>query len=422
MTLSDLPVALGAIVRRFARPADANHAKLLAHLERWAHGEDQAASIAAWNDLTQRVLTQTHWMRFLFPDLTRENPDLLPVIRQLADLDAAPPDLREEVEAARLAWTTEQSSLDDRDSLVSRLLRELGADDPAASGAFVFLSRYYTFVDLLVATYVDARLRALHERVFTTLYLQSNNWPLAYCNGYLYQGWERLGLSGIKPTAARLAGYGIEGLLRPGAHVLDVGANSGMLAVALAEHVAQVDAIELNPFLVEIGRQVAAYAGRDNVRFEVADVCAWQPARRYDAVFSLANHCTIDGRMAMTFESYIAKLFALLEPGGWLFFESHNAFGQGTGAPGDDGDLDAKMEIAGRYFEVVATRMTRAFTPAHDIDKLFIALRRRPAYAASARTAFSLERARRDYGEGVLVAASAGAIPERAASPAPMPL
>lgn len=212
-------------------------------------------------------------------------------------------------------------------------------------------------------------------------------------------------MCGIKPVDARLEAYGIASLLGPGARVLDVGANSGMLALAVAERVAHVDAVELNPFLVEIGREVAAYLGRANVRFEVADIATWQPQRRYDAVFSLANHCTIDGRMAMPFESYIAKLFALLEPGGLLFFESHNPFGPGTGGPGDDGDLDRKLEIAGRYFEIMGVRMTRAFTPSHDIDKLFVALRRRPAFAPSAMTGFDLGQARRSYTQGTLVPA-----------------
>lgn len=412
MTKSDLPFVLRAIVLRFARATDANHASLLDHLDRWAGGEHHAVNRAAWDDLMQRVLTRPHWVSVLFPQLSRDNPDLLPVVQQLAEADRAPPPLREEVATARQTWVAEQSDLNDSGSLLARLLRELATDTADGGGPFVFLSRYYAWIDLLVATFVDDSLRALHERVFGMLYLQSRNWALAYCNGYLYQGWERLGLSGIKPTDARLAAYGIEAVLEPTAHVLDVGANSAMLAVALSERVAQVDAIELNPFLVEIGRQVAAHAGRDNVHLEIADFGAWHSASRYDAVFSLANHCTIDGRMAMTFESYIAKLFSLLKPGGWLFFESHNAFGPGAGGPGDDGDLDQKMEIAGRYFDIVATRMTRAFTPAHDIDKLFIAMRRRPAFAAGARTSFSLEQARRAYTTGPLVPAASGRITE----------
>lgn len=411
-TPPDLPLALRAIVCRFPRERDPNLQRLLACLERWARGENADEYRSAWEDLIARILTGPHWMWFLFPEASRTNADLLPVVLQLADPAAAPATLHDETAAARAHWVAGQGDLADAGSLISRLFIELLSSNPAAGHPFVFLSRYYTCMDLLVATFVEPALRPLHERVFALLYLQARNWAQPYCNGYLYQGWERLGLSGIKPTGERLAGYGIDRLLEGCARVLDVGANSGMLAVELAGRVAHVDAIELNPFLVEIGRHAAAHIGRTNVHFEVADVGSWQSDRRYDAVFSLANHCTIDGRMAMNFESYIAKLFALLEPGGWLFFESHNPFGPGTGGPGDDGDLDRKMEVAGCYFEVVATRMTRAFTPAHDIDKLFVAMRRRPAFDGQAQVDFSLEQARRSYTAGPLIRASSAGVPE----------
>ncbi|MFN7641136.1 MAG: class I SAM-dependent methyltransferase, partial [bacterium] len=220
-----------------------------------------------------------------------------------------------------------------------------------------------------------------------------------YCSGYLYQGWEELGLCGIKPTDTRLRGYGIEELLQPGDRVLDLGANNGFLALALARRVAQVDAVEINPFLVDIGRAAARHLGPHKVRFILADIEAWSPLTLYDAVLSLANHSTIDQRMSMDFETYVAKLFSLLRPGGWLFFESHNVFGPGTGGPGDDGDLDRKFDIMERYFELGDASMHRSFVPAHDIDKLFVRLRRRAAYAPDVQRSFSLAHARTLYAD-----------------------
>lgn len=118
------------------------------------------------------------------------------------------------------------------------------------------------------------------------------------------------------------------------------------------------------------------------------------------------NHCEavwrvlvehIDQRMAMDFETYVAKLFRLLRPNGWLFFESHNVFGPGTGGPGDDGDLDRKFDIMERYFEPVDACMHRSFVPAHDIDKLFVRLRRRATYTPDIQRSFSLAQARTHY-------------------------
>lgn len=68
----------------------------------------------------------------------------------------------------------------------------------------------------------------------------------------------------------------------------------------------------------------------------------------------------------------------ITEDNGWLLFESHNVFGPGSGAAGDDGDLDQKFEVMERYFELLDSKMTKAFVPSQDIDKLFVVLRRRP--------------------------------------------
>jgi len=118
-----------------------------------------------------------------------------------------------------------------------------------------------------------------------------------------------------------------------------------------------------------------------------------RPDAPYDAVLSLANHATIDGNSALDFELYAARLFHLLVPGGMLFFESHNVFGPGTGSPGDDGDLDRMFAVAGRYFERVRYRMTNAFVPFHDVDRLFAVLRRRQHPVAMGAAPFVLTEA-----------------------------
>src|SRR5439155_7920490 len=101
---------------------------------------------------------------------------------------------------------------------------------------------------------------------------------------------------------------------------------------------------------VAIANIATEYLGAANASFIPGDFVDFETSKRYDAVCSLANHCTIDGNLSIDFEQYIAKLFSLLKPGGLLFFESHNVFGSGAGGAGDDGDLDAKFDIAERYF------------------------------------------------------------------------
>ncbi|MFN7711260.1 MAG: class I SAM-dependent methyltransferase [Curvibacter sp.] len=398
-TPASLPSTLRAIVERHPRASDPGLLALSQALARWDAGEDPARHEGIWQQLVEHILTRSHWLGMLFPQSQAEVPELIPLVQSLSNIACLPGARGEEAVDARRRWIAEQSDLSDTGSLLARLLRDLRETAPDVGPHFLHLSRHYAFLDLLVAHFVRPELKALHEQVFTTLHLQRAHWPHSYCSGYLYQGWEELGLCGIKPTDTRLRGYGIEELLQPGDRVLDLGANNGFLALALARRVAQVDAVEINPFLVDIGRAAARHLGPHKVRFILADIEAWSPLTLYDAVLSLANHSTIDQRMSMDFETYVAKLFSLLRPGGWLFFESHNVFGPGTGGPGDDGDLDRKFDIMERYFELVDASMHRSFVPAHDIDKLFVRLRRRAAYAPDVQRSFSLAHARTLYAD-----------------------
>lgn len=394
---TNLPVTLLAIANRFGRDSDPTLHALRLRLSAWETGTNRAEFEATWQALVERVLTQAHWLTMLFPAACDEFPDLIKLLTTINHRISYPDERAGIASAHRAAWIKDQSNLANQNGLLFLLLQDLLTTPPDGNPPSSFLSRYYTWLDLLFAYFVAPGLKPLHERIFSILHLQRSHWPGNYCGGYLYQGWEDLGLSGIKPTNARLAGYGIADLLSANDLVLDLGANSGFLALSIGKQVRQVDAIELNPFLVEIGRTAAAHTGVSNVRFVVADIESWQPEYQYDAAFSLANHSTIDGRMSMDFEAYIIKLYQMIKPGGWLFFESHNAFGPGLGGPGDDGDLNEKFDIVERYFELIDFRMHRAFVPAHDVDKLFVKLKRRTACLKDARRTFLLQTARTAY-------------------------
>ncbi|MBX9963014.1 MAG: class I SAM-dependent methyltransferase [Burkholderiales bacterium] len=399
---TDLFAALRTIVQRHPRAGARTHERLGAHLEalgRDLEGAGGAALDAAWSAFAREAFGQPCWVAFLLPDSCTALPDLLPTLEHLADRWAAPPELRAAFEATFEEWIASQSDIAASGALGEVLLRELGSADPGTTH-FLFLSRYYTFLDLLSAVLFAPASVPLLRRVFAQLLLQRTHWPHSYCQGYAYQGWERIGIGGIKPTEQRLALYDIDGLLGSGRRILDIGSNCGFLALELAQRGHRVDGIELNPWLVGIATEVRDALDIRTARFFVEDFRSFRPAAPYDAVFSLANHATIDGRSGLDFEHFAAKLFELLEPGGLLLFESHNVFGPGTGGPGDDGDLDRKLAIAGRYFETLRHRMTHAFVPFHDVDKLFVVLRRRSQPVATAGAPFDLAAARQRYAYG----------------------
>ena len=200
----------------------------------------------------------------------------------------------------------------------------------------------------------------------------------------------------MKPTVQRMRNYAIYDLLNKEQSVLDIGGNCGFLAIHVAGYVKEVDAIELNPYLNKIGEDTAQYLRVKNARFMTADFASYDMQKKYDVVFSLSNHHTIDGNLNMGFLRYSEKIFNLLKPGGFLFFESHNVFGNGKLGPGDDSDLDKKFELAGQFFQLVRHKMVRSFYPV-DIDKLFAVFRRREIADPTARNNFDFLAARKSY-------------------------
>jgi SAM-dependent methyltransferase len=265
----------------------------------------------------------------------------------------------------------------------------------AFSGRDFLYEKYLPFRDLLNRT-VRPYLIPLHRKLRGRLEEQKTGWQNEYCDGYFYQGYERIGINGVKPTVQRLKNYSIHDLLNETQSILDIGSNCGFFAIHVASLVREVDAIDINPYLNKIGEDTARFLGTKNVRFNTADFSSFEAKKRYDAVFSLSNHHTIDGKLNMGFLRYSEKIFNLLKPGGFLFFESHNVWGDGYLGPGDDSDLDKKFEICGQFFEIIKHKMVHSFYPV-DIDKLFVVFRRRQVQDPMFKTNFDLITARENY-------------------------
>lgn len=397
MTLLDRIIG---IVERFPRDYEAPHRRLVARLNEFradpAGGHERFAGI--WAEMAGDILKTPQWVAFLFPEQCREHPDLPSLIRKVHNAPYCPPEVAQGTADAVGEWVRDNADPDNPAGLINVLLRDLSGGNPASGPPFLFVSRYYCLKDLLYGYFLDCGWKQAHRTIFRQLYLQRLGWQRSYIFDYPYQGLVRLGIGGAKPTEERLARYAIDDCLRSGDRVLDIGSNCGFLSLAIADRVGSVEGIEYNPYLVSVANLARDFLGVENARFCVGDFEEFEPEGRYDAAFSLANHCTIDGNLNMGFEDYIAKVFSLLRSGGHLFFESHNVFGPGKGAPGDDGDLDRKFDIVERYFEVVKLRMLPAFVPAYDIDKLFVVLRRRPSYQSNAKRTFNLASAITRYG------------------------
>ncbi|MCJ2369027.1 class I SAM-dependent methyltransferase [Aeromonas dhakensis] len=380
------------IAERHKREYDKNQVQLL---EKFIDFEQEKYPyhefLNTWDKLTATLFSAPHWFSLLMDDMDNE---LSKCIRLFCNKKWLP-DLSGQDDY--LAWNNKIESVEYRNLKVIPLLRQMAEGELTNANALLRLRQFYLFKDLLTVFFINPEYIPLHNDIFSICAQQLKNWNFSYVSGYPYQGLEKIGIAGAKPTEERLRRYRIETYLSPNDDILDIGSNNGFFSMEIAKRTKSVDAIEFNPYLNLIAERARQELGVNNIRFHQLDFCEYETNKVYQAIFSLANHCTIDGNLSINFVEYIAKCFSLLDIGGYLFFESHNVFGPGTGSVGDDGDINAKFDVVEQYFEVIDFYMTRKFVPLIDIDKLFVILKRRSAHQPTAPRTLDLERAKQVY-------------------------
>jgi SAM-dependent methyltransferase len=237
----------------------------------------------------------------------------------------------------------------------------------------------------------------IQRRLRKHLREQNQLWPKEkrYTQGYFYQGLEELGITGAKPTGFRFAQYQVDDILK-NKTILDIGSNCGFVASYCAQRSFFVTAVELNPFLNRIARDTVKYLKLNNIAIIENDFSTFTTDQRFDVILSFSNHHTIDGNLHMGFEHYIQKIVSLLNPGGYLLFESHNVFAEGKGNVGDDGDMENKVAIMNKYFDIERYKMVRCYLKhgVEDLDKLFIVAKQS---LMPQPVAFNLQEARQKY-------------------------
>lgn len=164
----------------------------------------------------------------------------------------------------------------------------------------------------------------LRKNLLTHLHAQNRKWPKSYGGGYFYQGWARLKITGQRATEIRYQKYELMDILKPNMRVLDIGANACMMSCAIAENVKTVDALEYNPYLIAIGKEIAEYLGLDNINFINTDFETFSGPEPYDLITSFANHHTADGNLVPELRSYFERIHSMLNDNGYLLFESHH--------------------------------------------------------------------------------------------------
>ena len=144
-----------------------------------------------------------------------------------------------------------------------------------------------------------------------------------YGNGYYYQSFKKLNISGYRNTEERIQQLDLRKLVTD-KNILDIGSNSGFVLLSLAKEMEKAVGVEFNPYLVETSNQVKKYLGVDNVDFITDSFENYNPPKQtFDIVLSLANHSTYDKNTKQSVDDYFEKTSSLLKSNGQLLFESH---------------------------------------------------------------------------------------------------
>ncbi|HNQ95817.1 MAG TPA: class I SAM-dependent methyltransferase [Anaerolineales bacterium] len=190
-------------------------------------------------------------------------------------------------------------------------------------------------------------LQQLHRAIDRELAKQKSEYPhFIYEQGYLYQAYHSLGIFGSRSTETRFDDYGLADLIHPGDRVLDIGCNCGFMLIHTAYRTGcSGEGIDINPYMINIGKHVAEFLGLSSkVNLDAKRFQDFQPTGMYNAIFSFASHWTDDEQLRPDFGEYMKQIHALLAPGGVLVFESHTA-------DIDNPAFDSHMERQREWFD-----------------------------------------------------------------------
>ena len=114
---------------------------------------------------------------------------------------------------------------------------------------------------------LEPKLAELHKKLEHHILEQKSNWKsfvYAQQMGF-YQGFDEIKLPGCRPTEQRLERYDIKKYLTDKKVALDIGCNCGFLVLHLSKFLKHVDGVEINPYLVNIGKDTQKFLNINNV-------------------------------------------------------------------------------------------------------------------------------------------------------------
>jgi 2-polyprenyl-3-methyl-5-hydroxy-6-metoxy-1,4-benzoquinol methylase len=189
-----------------------------------------------------------------------------------------------------------------------------------------------------------------------------------YGEGYFYQSFQKLNLSGLRNTEERVRCMDLAAHVKD-RKVLDIGCNAGFLSLSVARAASYLEGFDINPYLVDMANRASDFLGTENIVFKTSRFEDYATDERFDVLLSFANHSTYDKNTEQDLRSYFGKCRDLLVPHGVLLFESHAPDYEGGG-------LSHTISIIERSFDVVSREKLHYGTFLDD-GRTFIVAKRR---------------------------------------------
>lgn len=162
------------------------------------------------------------------------------------------------------------------------------------------------------------RFRSFRKEIFSILKKEKN----FYSKNYFYQSVSEINLSGLRDTKQRVEKLNIYNLLKKKS-VLDIGTNIGAILIKLNSHIQKGTGVDIVKTNIQIGKLILKKLDITNINLINCDFNSYNFNEKFDVIFSLANHSTVDGNITDV-KFYFKKIISLLKTNGVLVVESHH--------------------------------------------------------------------------------------------------
>ena len=144
---------------------------------------------------------------------------------------------------------------------------------------------------------LEPELAELHKKLEHHILEQKSNWKsFVYAQQMsFYQGFDEIKLPGCRPTEQRLERYDIKKYLTTEKVALDIGCNCGFLVLHLSKFLKHVDGVEINPYLVNIGKDTQEFLNINNVDLHPSRFEDFKTTKKFDIIFSLIKRFPFSG-------------------------------------------------------------------------------------------------------------------------------